>query len=168
MLNLTRVVSDDFIVPTIIDRDDFILRPLSPEYSDLDYDAVMGSKAILGNVFSDSWPEGINSKEDNLTHIKEDFQDFNDRVGFSYIILDPAKSICLGCVYIFPSLYMGNDVAVYYWFNIEIHRTPLALKVEHFIRNWIIECWGIRDAAYPGRDIPWNDWLLRPRKNPHF
>ncbi|KHS67086.1 hypothetical protein QT13_14930 [Pectobacterium brasiliense] len=160
-----KIVPDEFDVPLIVKGDGFILRPLSPEYSDLDYDAVMESKSILNDIFSENWPEDINSAEENLAYIQEDYQDFKDRVGFSYIILDPDETICLGCVYIFPSLFEGSDVAIYYWFNIKIADTKFSIIVEKFIRKWIKNFWKIKKPAYPGRDIPWAEWLNRPRKS---
>ncbi|AUX74257.1 GNAT family N-acetyltransferase [Erwinia pyrifoliae] len=159
-----KVVADDFDVPLVVQGDRFTLRPLSPEYADLDYAAVTASKPILGDIFSDCWPEDIRSREDNLAYISEDYQDFIDRTGFSYIILDNDERFCIGCVYLFPSLYEGSDVAVYYWFNIEVVETPLAEKVESFIRQWVGDFWRIEKPAYPGRDIPWGEWLSRSRK----
>ncbi|MFC3396253.1 N-acetyltransferase [Brenneria rubrifaciens] len=164
MTKFNKIVPDDFNVPMYVNGEFFILRPLSPVYSNLDYDAVIASKEILGDIFSDNWPEGINSREDNLRYILEDYQDFQDRIGFSYIILDDEESICIGCVYIFPSLYEGSDVAIYYWFNVKFAGTYLTVKIENFIRSWVVEFWGIKKPAYPGRDIPWSEWLTRPRK----
>ncbi len=164
MIIYNKIVPDDFDVPLIVKGNGFILRPLTPEYSDLDYDAVMKSKSILSDIFSDSWPEDINSAEDNLNYIEEDYEDFKNRIGFSYIILDPDELTCFGCVYIFPSVFEGSDVAIYYWFNITIVDTQLSLSVEKFIREWIDSYWKIKDPAYPGRDIPWSKWLSRPRK----
>lgn len=109
-----KLVSDNFNVPLQAQGKGFIIRPLTPTYASLDYDAVRKSKSVLGEIFSDSWPEGINNEQDNLAYIEEDYQDFKDRVGFSYIILDPDESYCMGCLYLFPSLYEGFDVVVYY------------------------------------------------------
>lgn len=164
MAKYNKIIPDDFDVPLFVNGDGFFLRPLSERYADLDYEAVMASKSILKNTFSDDWPENIHSMEDNLFYINEDYHDFQERIGFSYIILSSDESYCIGCVYLFPSLYEGSDVAVYYWFNISVNGTPLALTVEKFIRMWVCDFWNIEKPAYPGRDIPWSEWLNRPRK----
>ncbi|MDB6372223.1 N-acetyltransferase [Photorhabdus bodei] len=160
----TKIVPDEFDVPLLVYGNGFILQPLSPKYANIDYEAVMESRPILKDIFSDDWPDDIKSWEDNLRYIEEDYSDFQQRIGFSYIILDPSESRCLGCVYIFPSLFEGYDVAIYYWLHINILNSALAYEIETFIRKWVQEHWCIPHPAYPGRDIPWPEWLQRERK----
>jgi hypothetical protein len=157
-------VPEYFIVPTEINQEYFCLRVLSPEYADLDYNAVIESKSRLGNVFSEAWPEVVTSPIQNLEHIKQDYEDFQNRLGFSYIILNRDLNRSLGCAYIFPSIFEGYEAAVYFWVHIQLMDTDFEKNFESFLKNWIQSEWPFSKVAYPGRDIAWNEWLSRTKK----
>lgn len=166
-IEMSSFVSKHFIVPKAIDKEDFCLRVLSPEYADLDYKAVIESKSRLGNVFSQTWPEVITSPKKNLEYIKQDYEDFKKRLGFSYIVLNPGLNRSLGCAYIFPSIFEGYEAAVYFWVHIQLMDTDFEKNFESFLKKWVQTKWPFHAVAYPGRDIPWNEWLSRAKK-PQF
>ena len=41
--------------------------------------------------------------EENLSDLEQHAQDFRDRVGFTYTVLDPVDRDVIGCVYLYPS-----------------------------------------------------------------
>ncbi|MGH7998252.1 MAG: hypothetical protein ACREPR_02160 [Brasilonema sp.] len=163
-IEMSTFVPEYFIVPEEIDTADFCLRVLNPEYADLDYKAVIESKSRLGNVFSEAWPEVVTSPIQNLEYIKQDHEDFQKRLGFSYIILNLDLNRSLGCAYIFPSLFEGYEAAVYFWVHIQLMDTDFEKNFEFFLKNWIQAKWPFNKVAYPGRDLPWNEWLSRAKK----
>ena len=57
-----------------------------------------------------SWPpaEGM-SPEDNLSDLTRHAQDFVDRTGFTFTVLDPGTDEVVGCVYVYPSTEADHD-----------------------------------------------------------
>jgi len=49
-----------------------------------------------------SWPDD-RSLVDNLRDLQAHADDFENRKGFTYTVLDPATSDVIGCVYIYPT-----------------------------------------------------------------
>ncbi len=158
-------VPPEFDVPTTVDRPDFHVRVLSPRYAIIDYEAVALTKPHMPRIFVDqSWPAEVVDFETNLKFIREDFDDFRARRGFSYILLDPKEQRCHGCLYIFPSFYGDYDAAVYFWVHYRLMRSTFEQNVYQFARIWLQEVWPFQHAAFPGREIPWRQWVALPRK----
>lgn len=158
------IVGDSFNVPTCVYTNHFTLKILTPDFAVLDYQAVCESKSRLTHIFSQPWAEEIDSFEKNLQFLNEDYADTLNRVGFTYILLNKAEDKCLGSVYIFPSVFEGYDVAIYYWVHIQWMDTSFEAEVGKFIRHWIKTEWPFKKVAYPGRDISWKQWLKGKRK----
>ena len=53
--------------------------------------------------------------EQNLSDLEQHAQDFHDRVGFTYTVLDPVDRDVIGCVYLYPSPLDGVDVRARSW-----------------------------------------------------
>ncbi len=53
--------------------------------------------------------------EQNLSDLEQHAQDFRDRVGFTYTVLDPVDRDVIGCVYLYPSPLDGVDVRARSW-----------------------------------------------------
>lgn len=159
------LVDATFIVPQGIDHPEFRVRPLSEAHASLDFEAVMVSKPRLGSVFSGPWPEDVNSFDDNLRDIREHIEEAQRRVGFSFTVLNHDESRCLGCIYIYPSHKQGYDAAVYFWVHVDVMDTEFESTFGNFVHQWIQSEWPFHAAAFPGRDIPWKNWLSLPERS---
>ncbi|MBE1875816.1 hypothetical protein [Myceligenerans pegani] len=90
-------------VPAELRTEEFALRPIVADDAELDYAAVMDSREHLRLWRQSTWPEDDFTLEAN----REDLIDMEQRHAawraFSYTVLDPAGTRCLGCVYVFPT-----------------------------------------------------------------
>ena len=89
----------------------FRLEPLGPRHNDADYaawtasmDHIQATPGFAGT----GWPHPM-SLADNLHDLERHAQDFAERRGFTYTVLDSGTGEVIGCVYIYPP--RGDDAA---------------------------------------------------------
>jgi RimJ/RimL family protein N-acetyltransferase len=90
----------------------FVLRPLGAIDNALDYDAVMATQETLRRLGDGDWPRPGFTPEENLADLERHEADFRDRRGFTYTVLDPAGTRCLGCVYVYPLVRVLREAGV--------------------------------------------------------
>tara|TARA_Y100001960_G_C14445667_1_gene714779 strand:- start:131 stop:559 length:429 start_codon:yes stop_codon:yes gene_type:complete len=126
-----------------------------------DYDAVMSSAEHLRNTFSaisgSDWPDGLTLEED-LIDLGWHQREFTLRYSFAYTVLSPDETRCLGCVYINPCRKIGYDAEVSMWVRTSELVNDLDFELYTFVKTWIDEAWPFTRPAYPGREIPIEDW----------
>lgn len=88
--------------PTATRTDRLLLRPLTVGHVDLDYDAVMASREQLNRWSQTTWPTPDFTLAENRADLERHQREHNEGVAFTYTVLDPTESRCLGCVYITP------------------------------------------------------------------
>lgn len=93
---------EDAPVPAGLRTNEFVLRMLAATDVDLDYDAVMASKEMLHLRSGGSWPREGFTLAENLSDLQGHEADFHARRGFTYTIMNPDETQCLGCIYIYP------------------------------------------------------------------
>jgi hypothetical protein len=81
---------------------EMVLEPLSTRHVELDYEAVMESKELLRRWSLSDWPSDEFSIEENAADLTRHESEHFDRVAFTYTVLNPDGTECLGCVYIKP------------------------------------------------------------------
>lgn len=91
---------EDAIVPEELRTEEFILRPLRASHTEIDYAAVMESKLTLRVISQSGWPQDDFTLEMNRKDLEEHQEEHDERTAFTYTVLNPTGSICLGCVYI--------------------------------------------------------------------
>jgi hypothetical protein len=142
-------VPPDFDVPTAFAGPGFHLEPLGPEHNDRDYEAWMSSidhiKATPGFAGWD-WPEPM-SLEDNLGDLESHAEDFVERRGFTYSILDGPEVI--GCVYIYPSREPGYEASVRSW--VTAGRAKMDRIVWETLADWLETDWPFSSILYASR-----------------
>lgn len=158
------LVAPQFKVPLGAETPFFCIKPLSEEFAELDFQAVMASKARLGRIFSGAWPNDVHSREDNLRDIREHVEDARKRIGFTYTVLSLDEVRCWGCIYIYPSSKQGFDAAVHYWVHIELMESLFEKHFSEFVDGWIKSTWPFERVAYPGRTLSWESWRNLPPK----
>ena len=97
---------DDAPVPAGLRSDEFLLRPLRATDVELDYEAVMATQEVLRRGNDGAWPRPDFTVEENLADLQGHEADYLARRGFTYTVMDPTESRCLGCVYAYPP---GDD-----------------------------------------------------------
>lgn len=90
------------IVPETIRAEEFLVRPLRATDVELDYDAVITSRAELLLKSDGRWPREGFTLEENLADLVRHEQEHRDGVAFTYTVMNPAETECLGCLYINP------------------------------------------------------------------
>ena len=93
---------DDAPVPTELRTDEFLLRPLRATDVELDYDAVVASRELLRTRFGGDWPRDDFTLAENLADLQRHEEDFRNRAGFTYTVMNPTETECLGCAYLYP------------------------------------------------------------------
>jgi hypothetical protein len=157
----TPFVPEDFVVPLHIEQAKYVLRPLTTDDVEKDYDAVMSSRESLRHIFLENdveWPADTMTLQDNLRDLERHQKDFEQRSGFTYTMETPDAKLCLGCVYIYPCLRGGYDAQVHYWVRDNVKAQGLEKELGAFLRQWLRDVWPFQHPVFPGRDITWRDW----------
>ena len=123
------IVKDDFEVPEELVTKNFILRPLTINYLDRDYEAVM---VDLG------WHE----------------REFSLRHSFAYTVLSPQnEEEVIGCCYIYPSDNHEFEVQAYYWIRQDLLSSGLETKLGNTFKAWLEKTWPFKKIEFPRRDL---------------
>jgi RimJ/RimL family protein N-acetyltransferase len=93
---------NDAFVPLELRTDEFLLRPLRAADVELDYEAVMATQESLRQRTGGRWPRLGFTIEENLADLEGHEADFQARRGFTYTVMNPSETRCLGCVYVYP------------------------------------------------------------------
>jgi len=153
-------VPEEFVVPDSLVTDRYRLEMLSPNVTEIDYDAVMTSKVRLRTVFREKteWPKDDMSLEENRSDLIRHETEFKSRQAFAYTVLTLSREKCIGCVYIDPSKISEFDCEVYLW----VRESHLSLDDDLYnnIRKWLLSSWPFERIAFPGRKISWDKWKL--------
>ena len=155
----------DKTVPSDLRTVEFVLLPLTPEHVRIDYEAVLSSKEMLRLWSGSPWPwEGF-SLEDNLKDLQWHEREHQERVAFTYTILDATESSCLGCVYIRPLAdlaadnpdeleYVAADVAmIRFWVRAACVADGLDRRVLDALWAWFAEHWLFSRVLFHTRQV---------------
>ena len=142
-------VPRDFEVPLELIKPGFRLEPLGPEHNERDHEAWMSSIAHIRTTpgFPDgSWPSAMSSEE-NLADLVRHADDFANRTGFTYSVLDGDEVI--GCVYIYPKSSSDHDADVRSW--VRASRAELDVPLWRAVTSWLAATWPFTNPEYVGR-----------------
>jgi len=78
------------------------LRPLRATDVELDYEAVMSSAEMLRRWSQSNWPADDFTLAENLADLQQHEREHIERKAFTFTVLNPRGTQCLGCVYILP------------------------------------------------------------------
>ena len=95
-----------------------------------------------------SWPDD-RSLEDNLRDLQRHADDFENRLGFTYTVLDPATGEVIGCVYIYPHQSEQHDAKVLSW--VRASRSELDIELWRAVTDWLADEWPFEGVAYADR-----------------
>ena len=142
------MTSDEFVQvgfdpPTSLATDQFRLEPLGPQHNQADLAAWMSSTEHIRSTpgYSDgNWPPGDGmTLEENLADLRRHADDFSQRVGFTFTVLDPSDEDVIGCVYIYPSDREECDARVKSW--VRADRSDLDVPLADAVARWLATDW---------------------------
>ncbi|MCX6092509.1 MAG: GNAT family protein [Candidatus Bipolaricaulota bacterium] len=79
-----------------------VLRPLRASDAERDYDAVMSSAPELRRCRGSEWPADDFTLDENRADLVRHEREHERGEAFTYTVLAPDETRCLGCVYIVP------------------------------------------------------------------
>lgn len=92
----------DFKVPEHLGTNDFLIRPLVETDVELDYAAVIETREFLRRWEQSTWPADDFALADNLKDLQQHEQEHIKREAFTFTVMNPTGTECLGCIYIYP------------------------------------------------------------------
>jgi hypothetical protein len=148
---VAQFVPPEFEVPLGLETSELALEPLGPEHNEQDYDAWTSSiehiRATPG--FRDgSWPREM-TLEQNRGDLQRHADDFRNRTGFTYTVLDPASRDVIGCVYIYPSRDDEHGATALSWVR-ESH-AHLDTPLWRAVGEWLASDWPFGSVDYAPR-----------------
>ena len=153
-------VPDGFAVPRELVTEEFRLEPLGPQHNEGDFEAWMSSidhiRATPG-FEGRSWPDPAMTAEQNLGDLRRHAEEFAERSGFTYTVLDPDGRV-VGCVYIYPA--KGEEGApageaapgvadVHSW--VRADRADLDVALHDAVAAWLADAWPFTEVSYVPR-----------------
>lgn len=149
-----------FSPPTRVVGKGFQLVPLSPALVKIDYDAYMSSIAHLQATFSRSpqWPHAGITDAEAMLDMETEQGRFERRESFAYGVLTPDGSRERGSVYLSPSPVPGFQAVARLWVTKAEYDAGFDAELYRWARHWVKTAWPFARVAWPGREIPWDEW----------
>ncbi|MCP5097666.1 MAG: hypothetical protein GY943_19130 [Chloroflexi bacterium] len=150
-------------VPGVLKTAVFTIRPLTPAHVQLDYDALMVSKPMLRLWSGSPWPTDTFTLADNHGDLEWHDMEHQDRIAFTYTVLTPDESECLGCLYIKPLQIFQQtnptqladitqtDACTRFWVKEPRLADQLDLQLLHTLINWFKDAWAFRKHYFHAR-----------------
>lgn len=129
-------------IPATLTTPEFVLRPLTADHAALDFAAVMASRDTLRMWSSSEWPADDFTIDDNRADLDGHQAEHETVEAFTYTVLSPDESRCLGCVYIKPNtidLLMPEDfdALVRFWVVPEAASDGFDTLLLADLRDWL-------------------------------
>src|SRR5215203_5016241 len=148
---MAEFVPSDFAVPLRFETSEFVLEPLGPEHNEEDYDAWTSSMDHITETpgYPDgSWPREM-TREENRADLQRRADDFRNRKGFTYTVLDPASRDVIGCVYIYPAPDSEHDARALSW--VRASHAQLDSPLWRVVSEWLASDWPFQNVDYAPR-----------------
>ena len=144
-------VPRDFDVPRRLETPQFVLEPLGPEHNEQDYDAWTSSMdhiAATPGWGDGRWPREM-TPDENRADLQRHADDFRNRTGFTYTVLDPASRDVIGCVYIYPLPDSDDDARALSW--VRASHAELDVPLWRAVSDWLASDWPFGSVEYAPR-----------------
>src|SRR5262249_22189853 len=137
------------LVPEETRTNRLFLRPLRATDVELDYNAVMSSAEQLRRWSQSDWPSDDFTLAQNLDDLQRHEREHGTREAFTFTVLNPQATRCLGCVYITPvvpqaaHLCAGATYAanVGFWVRTSELANDLDKHLFATLREWFSTAW---------------------------
>lgn len=148
---MAEFIPPDFDAPLGLETSEFVLEPLGTEHNDRDYDAWTSSMehiAATPGYPDGSWPREM-TRDENRADLQRHSDDFRNRKGFTYTVLDSADRAVIGCVYIYPLRDTDHGAAVLSW--VRRSHAHLDIPLWRAVSRWLESDWPFARIEYPAR-----------------
>jgi hypothetical protein len=151
-------------VPAGLRTEEFVLRPIVAGDAEMDYAAVMETRAHLRLWEQSTWPEDDFTVEANRKDLVGLEQRHSAHRAFTYTVLSPDGARCLGCVYVFPTdaTFLGRsavtpvgddrwadvDAVIFFWARRSEMETGLDGRLLTALRAWFHDEWQLERTVY--------------------
>jgi hypothetical protein len=151
----------DAPVPEVLQTNEFLLQPLRATDVQLDYDAVISSRAQLLRSSGGNWPREGFTLEEDLADLERHVQEHRERIAFTYTVMNPAETECLGCcLYMNPlerllwrdaesSVYLSENTA---YVSLWVRSTRLADHLDRRLLTalipWFLNEWAFSNVLF--------------------
>lgn len=151
-------------VPDELATAEFVLRPIVAEDAEMDYAAVMETREYLRLWRQSRWPEDDFTLEANRQDLVELEERHRAHRAFTYTVLDPGGTECLGCVYIFPTTatflvkaavapvgdadWADVDAVIFFWARQSRMESGMDERLLTALREWFKEQWKLARTVY--------------------
>jgi hypothetical protein len=142
-------VPPGFDVPHGLETSEFVLEPLGPDHNEQDYNAWTSSMehiAATPGYPGGSWPREM-TLDENLADLQRHADDFRNRKGFTYTVLDPGGRDVIGCVYIYPLPDSDYGARVLSW--VRASHAHLDIPLWRAVSAWLEADWPFAGVEYP-------------------
>ena len=147
-------LADGFETPQRLDLETgHHLRPIRAADVDIDYPAVMGSRASLWARYGEAWgwpPETMTAEQDREDLLHHEVE-IAAQETFNYAVLDAGETELLGCVYIDPpdgNCPPGTDALVSWWVVDAARGSDLDRALADAVPRWLADTWHLRAVHY--------------------
>jgi hypothetical protein len=100
--------------------------------------------------------------EQDLIDLASHQKEAQRRSSFAYVVMRPDERVQLGCVYIVPSRKRGFDAEAALWVRASEVARDLDKVLYATVRRWLAERWPFAGVAWPGRELPWEEYDALP------
>jgi RimJ/RimL family protein N-acetyltransferase len=138
----------NFEPPLILETEHYRLKPLTQGHTELDYAAVMETQQRLQASAPNGWPHAGFTVEENRRDLRHHEQEFADRIGFAFTVLNLDESAIIGCVYFNPPAEPGSDVDVHMWVRERDYPRGLAQHLHRHVDAWLQSHWPFEQINY--------------------
>jgi hypothetical protein len=151
-------------VPAKLKTEYFVLRPIVVDDTELDYAAVMETREHLRLWRQSTWPEDDFTVEANRKDLIDLEQRHAAHRAYTYTVLDPDGTRCLGCVYVFPTsatflakstvIPVGDDkwadldAVIFFWARLSQMETGMDQRLLAALRRWFTDEWKLEKTVY--------------------
>ena len=151
-------------VPAELKTDEFALRPIVVGDTELDYAAVMETREHLRLWRQSTWPEDDFTVEANREDVIDMEQRHAAHRAFTYTVLNPEGTRCLGCVYVFPTSatflakstvtpvsedeWADVDAVIFFWVRLPQMELGMDERLLSALRAWFTEKWKLEKTVY--------------------
>jgi hypothetical protein len=143
---------------------EFVLRPIVADDAEADHGALMETREYLRLWQQSTWPEDDFTVEANRKDLADLEKRHVERRAFTYTVLDPDGTECLGCVYVFPTgatflvrstvvpvgdhAWADVEAVVFFWARLSRMKTGMDEGLLAALRAWFDEAWGLKNVVY--------------------